>query len=94
MKHYPKARGLMTAWIREQAHRADLVGELARVLNTIPAGSPWQAFRKEPWLVWARINGLTDDHVEAVFSEYSRVSLDEKRAAYDRSRAQCDQCVQ
>jgi hypothetical protein len=83
MKHYPKARGLMVSWIQAQHERQDLVGELARTLNTSPA-APKVAFREHTWQAWALANGLTAAHVEAVFKEYASVPLDAKRAAYDQ----------
>lgn len=96
-KVYPKARGLMVAWVKTQDQRQDMIGELARVLNTA-TDAPKATFRQEPWEVWAVAHGLTIDHVEAMFKEYAYVSTDEKRAAYDKlrnaSRAQRAQCVQ
>ena len=93
MNHYPKARGLMGAWIHEQHSRTDLVGELARAVAAPGSNPPLQAFRQEAWQTWALAQGLTADHVEALFKEYARVPMDEKRAAYDASRAQRAQCV-
>lgn len=94
MKHYPKAQGLMAAWIRLQAHRNDLVGQFAQVVNQPGSNAPTHAFRIVVWRQWALSHGLTNDHVEAMLSEYAKLSLTEKRAAYDADRAQRAQCVQ
>ena len=93
MKQYPKAQGLMAAWIRAQHERTDLVGELARVVNTAGSGAPVVAFRENTWREWALAHGLTAAHVEAMFKEYAYVSTEVKRACYDKySRAQRAQC--
>lgn len=95
MKRYPKAQGLMAAWIREQHTRPGLVGELARAAVAPGSTAPVVAYRQNTWREWALKHGLTADHVEAAFKEYASVPLDEKRAAYDKwSRAQRAQCVQ
>ena len=73
----------MAAWIRAQHERIDLVGELARVVNTAP-DAPAVAFRQGPWQKWALAHGLTAAHVEAMFKEYAYVSTEEKRACYDK----------
>lgn len=79
----------MAAWIRAQHERADLVGELARVVNTAGSGAPVVAFRENTWREWALAHGLTAAHVEAMFKEYAYVSTEVKRACYDKySRAQ------
>lgn len=75
----------MAAWIRLQAERNDLVGEFSRVVNTTP-DAPVHAFRVVVWRRWALAHGLTNDHVEAMLSEYARLSHEEKRAAYDKLR--------
>lgn len=93
MKHYPKAQGLMAAWIRVQHERTDLVGEFARAVNQPGSNAPVIAFRENTWRQWALTHGLTEKHLQAVFSEYARVSTDEKRRIYDASRAQRAQCV-
>ena len=93
MKHYPKAQGLIGAWIRAQHERQDLVGEFARTAIQPGSGAPVIAFRENTWRQWALTHGLTEAHLQAVFSEYAKVSTDEKRAVYDTSRAQRAQCV-
>lgn len=94
MKPYPKAQGLMAAWIRAQHERQDLVGELARAAIAPDSGAPVRGFRIVVWRKWALEHGLTNEHVEAVLSEYARATMTEKQVAYDWfTRAQRAQCV-
>lgn len=84
MRRYPKARGLFAAWLHAQQQRDDLVGQLAKAAADPANNSPRIAFRIVTWRKWAVEHGLTDAHVEAMFSEYCRVPLAEKYQAYDQ----------
>lgn len=84
MKQYPKAQGLMAAWIRAQHERTDLVGEFAKAAVVPENKAPVWGFRITVWRHWALAHGLTEAHVEAILSEYARTPLAAKHEAYDK----------